>query len=245
GVLLLRESCDAAGVRLRNDWEAVRTVMVCQGRIREAFERVKVLRAVEERLALDSIDPLEAYDEVQRVMPDAVRISGVDAKGRVVCFVSLSKFFPGKISGDQEPFMIRYLLTMMEITACSLQEFENGVAWYADASDIGLRNVSFRSLRQYGWTLRRGPAFKTKRVALLKCGALFKPTANALKLFLSAKMQQRIVVSSNDANLRRNVDGSSIPVNASVRGLATRKDLRALFSQRLEAFREHEACFRI
>mmetsp|Transcript_8706 Transcript_8706/g.24867 ORF Transcript_8706/g.24867 Transcript_8706/m.24867 type:complete len:351 (-) Transcript_8706:159-1211(-) len=241
----VERACAEAGVALRSPLEAARLAGVVDGKIDTAVRRVRHIRQFEAKYDIENVDPLAAFDEVQRKMPGAgVGICGKDVQGRGVLFFKVSNLYPGMVMKDPslKIAFLRFFQIVLESAVTSMDEFEKGIVFILDCHNLGLKNVSIKFEKEIAWMYQDGFPTKLKNVLVYHAGPIMRGFLKIAKTFISRKMMDRVVLANDAGSLLQLVSPESLPFTHEC-GKLSLEQLRENFIARVAAFRKFEAEF--
>eukprot|EP00516_Mucochytrium_quahogii_P005828 CAMPEP_0203744522 /NCGR_PEP_ID=MMETSP0098-20131031/558_1 /ASSEMBLY_ACC=CAM_ASM_000208 /TAXON_ID=96639 /ORGANISM=" , Strain NY0313808BC1" /LENGTH=417 /DNA_ID=CAMNT_0050632059 /DNA_START=321 /DNA_END=1574 /DNA_ORIENTATION=- len=241
----LYRDCQARDLRVKNDWEAFRLAAVCAS-VDDAVRRIEKIRQFEDEHNLDDIDPVEAYRAYHEEFPDTIQTcSGYDLHNRLVLYSIMKEFSPNKfVDNPNHKLFLKYMTVMFNYTAVDVEELMNGMIWVSNAKDVGFGNFSMKFEQELAWMYQSGYPIKMKSVVFFNTGFVVRSIIKLCKVFLTKKMQDRILLVENDTKLLEIVPETSIP-DVEAFGSISKVELEAMFTERVNNFHQQEKDFRL
>ncbi|GBG33076.1 Tyrosine-protein phosphatase non-receptor type 9 [Hondaea fermentalgiana] len=244
-VRLLKANCVKENLTLRNDFEAVRLVIACEGDQRKMLHRIKLIRELEKEYEVDQITIEEAVDISEEKMPGGVMVPlGEDREGRLVIYNSVSKYYPSKMLKDKKLLqagVVTFIATLQS-SAVNLEEVDSGFVFLMNCKGISMKNFSLSFEQKFSWMYQNGYPIRLRKIIFFNANKLTRTFIKMCKVFLTRKMQERIEIINDAEAIQRLIAPENLPA---FDGLGTLSGEQALanFLKRQNDFVAFESSF--
>mmetsp|Transcript_15274 Transcript_15274/g.23938 ORF Transcript_15274/g.23938 Transcript_15274/m.23938 type:complete len:124 (+) Transcript_15274:146-517(+) len=112
----------------------------------------------------------------------------------------------------------------------------------SSAKNMGWKNFSMELEREFAWMYQTGYPIKMKAMILFKSHAIVRAIIKICKVFLTKKIQKRILVVNKSDELLGIVPAASLPDNTAI-GKVTQEQIETMFIERMKRFKQQETQF--
>lgn len=223
-VKALKEACAKHDLKLRNDFEAVRLVVACEGNQDKMLKRIKHMREFEVENKFDEISPEEAWDYYHKNLPKAaLTFIGHDRQERPVLYINVAGFYPSKIYKDPKLLRCLFRLCVFELqaSATNLDEANKGFIMLMNCKGMAMKNFSLKLEHELSWLYQNGYPIRLCQIIFFNANAITRVVIKACKVFLTRKMQERIVIVNGNKEIQELVSTENLPKDDDLGSLST------------------------